>query len=42
VAAKYGIGHVTTDLADSLALPEVDAVILCTPTQMHAAQASPA
>ena len=39
VAAKYGIGHVTTDLADSLALPEVDAVILCTPTQMHAAQA---
>ena len=38
VAVKYGIGHVTTDLADSLALPEVDAVILCTPTQMHAAQ----
>jgi len=40
VAARYGIGHVTTDLADSLALKEVDAVILCTPTQMHAAQAS--
>jgi len=39
VAAKYGIGHCTTDLADSLALKEVDAVILCTPTQMHAAQA---
>jgi 2-hydroxy-4-carboxymuconate semialdehyde hemiacetal dehydrogenase len=38
VATKYGIGHVTTDLADSLALEEVDAVILCTPTQMHAAQ----
>ena len=38
VANKYGIGHVTTDLADSLALPEVDAVILCTPTQMHASQ----
>jgi 2-hydroxy-4-carboxymuconate semialdehyde hemiacetal dehydrogenase len=38
VAARYGIGHVTTDLADSLALPEVDAVILCTPTQMHAEQ----
>ncbi|OGB00363.1 MAG: oxidoreductase [Burkholderiales bacterium RIFCSPHIGHO2_12_FULL_69_20] len=37
-AAKYGIAHVTTDLADSLALPKVDAVILCTPTQMHAAQ----
>jgi 2-hydroxy-4-carboxymuconate semialdehyde hemiacetal dehydrogenase len=39
VASKYGIGHVTTNLADSLALKEVDAVILCTPTQMHAAQA---
>ena len=39
VADKYGIDHVSTDLADSLALPEVDAVILCTPTQMHAAQA---
>jgi len=38
-AAKYGIGHVTTDLADSLALKDVDAVILCTPTQMHASQA---
>jgi 2-hydroxy-4-carboxymuconate semialdehyde hemiacetal dehydrogenase len=38
VANKYGIGHVTTDLADSLAMPEVDAVILCTPTQMHASQ----
>ena len=38
VADKYGIGHVTTDLADSLALPEVDAVILCTPTQLHASQ----
>ncbi len=38
VANKYGIQHVTTDLADSLALPELDAVILCTPTQMHAEQ----
>ena len=38
VANKYGIRHVTTDLADSLALPELDAVILCTPTQMHAEQ----
>ncbi|MEY4267413.1 MAG: hypothetical protein RIS90_1948 [Pseudomonadota bacterium] len=38
VAGKYGIGHVTTDLADSLALPGLDAVILCTPTQMHASQ----
>jgi len=39
VANKYGIGHVTTDLADSLAVKDVAAVILCTPTQMHAAQA---
>ena len=38
VAAKYGIAHVTTYLAESLALKEVDAVILCTPTQMHADQ----
>jgi 2-hydroxy-4-carboxymuconate semialdehyde hemiacetal dehydrogenase len=38
VANKYGIAHVTTDLADSLALKELDAVILCTPTQMHAEQ----
>ena len=38
VADKYGIPHVATDLAESLALPEVDAVILCTPTQMHAEQ----
>ncbi|MGH8033358.1 MAG: Gfo/Idh/MocA family oxidoreductase [Luteimonas sp.] len=39
VAARYGIAHVTTELADSLALPGLDAVILCTPTPMHAAQA---
>ena len=38
VAKQYGIGHVTTELADALAKPEVDAVILCTPTQMHASQ----
>ncbi len=38
-AAKYGVGHVTTDLADSLKVPGLDAVILATPTQMHAAQA---
>ena len=38
VAAKYGIAHITTDLSESLALKEVDAVILCTPTQMHADQ----
>ena len=39
VADKYGIGHASTELSDALALPEVDAVILCTPTQMHASQA---
>lgn len=38
-AGKYGIRHVSTELADSLALPVVQAVILCTPTPMHAAQA---
>jgi 2-hydroxy-4-carboxymuconate semialdehyde hemiacetal dehydrogenase len=38
-AAKYGVGHVATDLAESLKLPGLDAVILATPTQMHAAQA---
>src|SRR5271163_4211165 len=38
-AAKYGVGHVSTDLADSLKVPGLDAVILATPTQMHAAQA---
>ncbi|MGB8434957.1 MAG: Gfo/Idh/MocA family oxidoreductase [Burkholderiales bacterium] len=38
VAEKFGIGHVTTNLADSLAMKEVDAVILATPTQMHAEQ----
>lgn len=38
IAEQYGIGHATTELGDSLALPEVDAVILCTPTQMHAEQ----
>jgi 2-hydroxy-4-carboxymuconate semialdehyde hemiacetal dehydrogenase len=39
VAKKYGVGHVATDLADSLKRSDVDAVILCTPTQMHAQQA---
>ena len=39
VAARYAIPHASTDLEESLELPEVDAVILCTPTQMHASQA---
>jgi 2-hydroxy-4-carboxymuconate semialdehyde hemiacetal dehydrogenase len=39
VARRYAIPHVTTDLVESLKLPEVDAVILCTPTPLHAEQA---
>ncbi|NWG73099.1 MAG: Gfo/Idh/MocA family oxidoreductase, partial [Rubrivivax sp.] len=39
VADRYGIAHVATDLAESLKISDLDAVILCTPTQMHAAQA---
>ena len=39
IAAKYGIAHTFTDLDEALKLPKVDAVILCTPTQMHADQA---
>jgi len=38
VAAEYGIGHATTDLAEALDQPGVDAAILATPTQMHASQ----
>ena len=38
VADQYGIQHVTTDLDEALKIREVDAVILCTPTQLHAAQ----
>ena len=39
IADKYGISHVTTELDEALAQPGVEAAILCTPTQMHAAQA---
>ncbi|MBB4302533.1 2-hydroxy-4-carboxymuconate semialdehyde hemiacetal dehydrogenase [Rhodobium orientis] len=38
-AAERGIPHATKDLADSLARDDVEAVILATPTQIHAAQA---
>ena len=38
-AQERGIGHSTTDLAESLARDDVDAVILSTPTQVHAEQA---
>ncbi|MEZ5738639.1 MAG: Gfo/Idh/MocA family oxidoreductase [Burkholderiaceae bacterium] len=39
MADKYGIAHAGTDLAEALALPGIEAAILCTPTQMHAEQA---
>jgi 2-hydroxy-4-carboxymuconate semialdehyde hemiacetal dehydrogenase len=39
VARKYGAGHASTDLDEVLARDDVDAVILCTPTQLHARQA---
>ena len=38
LAAAYHIGHSTTQLEESLAVSEIDAVILATPTGMHAAQ----
>ena len=38
VAQRHGIRHATVDLGESLAMPEVDAVILCTPTPLHAGQ----
>jgi len=39
VADKYGAPHASTELDDALARDDVDAVILCTPTQLHATQA---
>ncbi len=39
VARKFNIPHWTGDLAESLKQPGVEAVILATPTQMHARQA---
>jgi 2-hydroxy-4-carboxymuconate semialdehyde hemiacetal dehydrogenase len=38
VADKYAIPHVFTELDEALKIAELDAVILATPTQMHAAQ----
>jgi len=38
VAQQWKIPHWTANLADSLAQPGLDAVVLTTPTQMHAAQ----
>src|SRR5690349_14034057 len=39
VAQKFGIPHWSTDLAECLKQPGVEAAILATPTQMHARQA---
>ena len=39
VAEKFKVPHHTSDLAESLKQPGVEAVILATPTQMHARQA---
>jgi 2-hydroxy-4-carboxymuconate semialdehyde hemiacetal dehydrogenase len=42
VAQKYGIPFWTSDLAEALAQPGIDAAILTSPTQVHAAQAEQA
>jgi 2-hydroxy-4-carboxymuconate semialdehyde hemiacetal dehydrogenase len=39
VAKQYGIAHATTNLSEALALPGIEAAILTSPTQVHAAQA---
>src|SRR5580704_2187453 len=39
VAKKWKIPHCTTDLAQALAQPGVEAALLCSPTQLHAQQA---
>jgi 2-hydroxy-4-carboxymuconate semialdehyde hemiacetal dehydrogenase len=39
VAQKFRIPHCTGDLAESLKQPGLEAMLLATPTQMHAAQA---
>lgn len=39
LAAEYGVGHAATDLAECLARDDVEAIILATPTQLHAEQA---
>ena len=39
VAARFGAPHSGADLLEALALPGLDAVILCTPSPMHARQA---
>ena len=41
VAEKYHIPHWTTDFDEALAQPGLEAVILTSPTQVHAEQAGP-
>ena len=38
VARRFGVDHVTSELDEALRLPGLDAVILATPTQLHASQ----
>ena len=38
IADQYGVANATGSLDEALASDQVDAVILCTPTQMHASQ----
>jgi 2-hydroxy-4-carboxymuconate semialdehyde hemiacetal dehydrogenase len=38
VASRYGVERAGTDLDAVLEMPDLDAVILCTPTQLHAEQ----
>jgi len=38
VARRFGVDHVTSELDETLRLPGLDAVILATPTQLHASQ----
>jgi 2-hydroxy-4-carboxymuconate semialdehyde hemiacetal dehydrogenase len=39
IAKQYGIPHWTSNLSEALSQPDVEAVILASPTQVHAAQA---
>ncbi|SAL80891.1 oxidoreductase [Caballeronia arvi] len=39
IAGRYGIAQAGVEFDEMLARPEIDAVILCTPTPLHAAQA---
>ncbi|MGH2352264.1 MAG: Gfo/Idh/MocA family protein, partial [Chloroflexota bacterium] len=39
-AREFGAATTTTDLADILADPGVDAVIICSPSHLHASQAA--